>query len=112
MDKTNLTSNTPTGIYDLLKVSNKKKFHLQAAVKNMELALERIDIAEKDIKIYTPSWNRAQSRDLQEVLLKRLRDAYCELEYLRAIMDMWNKSSRINTLKRMIKSLDETRTII
>lgn len=112
MDKKNLTSNKPTGIYDLLKVSNKKKFHLQAASKNLSEAMERIDIAEKDIRIYTPSWNRAQSRELQEVLLKRLRDAYCELEYLKAIMDMWNRSSRIKTLSRMIDSLDKTRYMI
>lgn len=113
MNKNNLTSNKPTGIYDLLKVSNKKKFHLSAAVRNMELALERLDLASKDIGIYEPRWNRESCEQLQTLILSRLRAINIELSLLKSVTQKWCSKSfpgkiyQSGYIDRLIRELDE-----
>lgn len=113
MDKNNLTSNKPTGIYDLLKVRNKKKFHLQAAVNNMELALERIDIAVKDISIYQPKWNRESCEELQLLILSKINAINSELSLLKSVTQKWCSKSfpgkiyQTGYIDRLIRELVE-----
>lgn len=93
MNKNITSSNSPIRIYDVLRIKNKKKFHLSAAVKNMELALERLDLAIKDISCYHPHWNRESCETLQLLIVSRLNAINSELSLLKSVTQKWYSKS-------------------